>query len=172
MTELDLSSLPTAMSSSVCAWNLEWILALSMSWLKYPIENSSNHVLESSLELWTISNGVASLRPIQPGTWFRIIAAFFTARYQNYRPTWFSVMNARVIWIKVRRVRSASPFEDWSPAGAAMMLEPFDNINRREFTLFNLLSKSEWNRWGRRPASTLNIFNAEFIDVDDSDDIL
>ena len=65
---LDLSYLPTAMPSSVCAFNLERISALSVSWLKYPIENSSNHFLESGLELWTSSNGVASLRPSRPGT--------------------------------------------------------------------------------------------------------
>ena len=68
MMDLKLSSLPTAMPSSVCACNLEQILPLSVSWLKYPIENNSNHVLESGLELWTISDGVVSLRPNRSGT--------------------------------------------------------------------------------------------------------
>ena len=49
MMELDLSYLPTAMPSSVCACNLELLSALSVSWLNYPIENNSNHVLESGL---------------------------------------------------------------------------------------------------------------------------
>ena len=68
MMELDLSSLPTVMLYSVCACNLERLLALSVSWLKYPIENSSNHVLELGLELWTSSNGVASLSLNRPRT--------------------------------------------------------------------------------------------------------
>ena len=49
--ELDLSSLPTDILSSVCACNLEQLSALSVSWLKYPIDNSSNHILELGLEL-------------------------------------------------------------------------------------------------------------------------
>ena len=52
-----------------------------------------------------------------------------------------------------------------------MMLEPFDSIHRREFPPINLLSKLEWNLWGRRTASALNISNADVIDVDDNDDI-
>ena len=67
MMELGLSSLPTAMTSSLCAYNLEQLPALSVSWLKYPIENISNHLLESGLELWTSSNGVVGLRPNRPG---------------------------------------------------------------------------------------------------------
>ena len=54
MMELDLSSLPTAIPSSVCACNLERLLALSVSGVKCPIENSSNRVLESGLGLWTL----------------------------------------------------------------------------------------------------------------------
>ena len=68
MIELDLSSLPTAIPSSVCAYNLEQLSALFLSWLKYPIENSSNHVLESGLELWTSSNAMVIFRPSRPGT--------------------------------------------------------------------------------------------------------
>ena len=68
MTELGLSQLPTVIPSSVCACNLERLLALSVSLLKYPIENNSNHVLESGLQLWMSSNCVASLRPNFPGT--------------------------------------------------------------------------------------------------------
>ena len=68
MMELDLSSLPTTMTSSVCACNLGQLLEFSVSWLKYPIENNSNHVLESGLELWTSSNDVVSLRPNWTGT--------------------------------------------------------------------------------------------------------
>ena len=51
MMDLELSSLPTAMPYSVCACNLEKLSLLSVSWLKYPIENHSNHVLVSGLEL-------------------------------------------------------------------------------------------------------------------------
>ena len=159
------------MPSGVCDCSLERLSALSMSWLKYPIENSSNHVLDSGLELWTSSNGVVSLRPSQPWTWFRIMADFCTAKYQNSRPTCFSVMNSCAIWIIVRHVRSANTFEDWRPVGSAMMLEPFDNIHRMAFPPINLLPKSEWNRWGRRTASDLNISNAEIIDVDDNEHI-
>ena len=167
--ELDLSSWPTAISSSVCDCSLEWLSALSVSWFKYPIENSSNHVFESGLGLCTSSNGVVSLRPSWPGNWFSIISAYRTAKYQNYRPTCFYAINAHAIWIIVRHVRSANTFEDWCPAREAVMLEPFDNTHWREFLQINFLLKSEWNRWGRRPVSTLNCSNAEVIDVDDSD---
>ena len=143
MMELDLSYLPTAIPSSVCTCNLEKLSALSVSWLKYSIENNSNHVLELGLELWTSSNEVVSLSPNRPGTWFSIIYAWRTVKYQNYLPTCFSVMNALAIWIKVRHVRSANPFEDWHPAGAEMMSEPFDSIHRMEFPPINFLSKSE-----------------------------
>ena len=68
MRELDLSSLPTAMPSNVCACILEQLSELYVSWLKYPMENNSNHVLESGFELCTSSNGVVSLRPSWPGT--------------------------------------------------------------------------------------------------------
>ena len=43
--------------------------------------------------------------------------------------------------------------------------------NRRAFPPINFLSKSGWNRWGRRPASDLNCSRAEVIDVDYSEDI-
>ena len=114
-----------------------------MSWLRYPIEDNSNHVLESGLEFWTSSNGVVSFRPNCPGTWFNIIAEWRTARYQNSLPTCFSVMNALVIWIKVRHVHYVNPLEDWRPAGAAIMLEPFYSIHRREFLQIDFLSDSE-----------------------------
>ena len=122
MMGLDLSSLPTVMPSSICACNLERLSALSVSWLKYPIEDNSNHVLESGLGLWTSSNGVVSFRPNQPGTWFSIISACHTTRYQNSRPTCFSVMNDLAIWIKICYLFSANPFKDWRPSGAAIML--------------------------------------------------
>ena len=170
--ELEISYLPTVMPSSVCACNLEQLSPLSVSWLKYPIENISNRVLKLSLELWTISNSVVSLRHNRPGTWFSIIAACRTAKHQNSRPTCFYVMNARSIWVKVIHVRYANPFEDWRPAGAAIMLELFDNIHQRAFPLINFLSKLEWNRWGRCPASALKCSIAEVIYVGDSEDIL
>ena len=66
--DLDLSSRPTAIPSSVCACILKEILAFYVSWLNYPIENSSNHILESGLELCSSSNGVVSLMPSRPGT--------------------------------------------------------------------------------------------------------
>ena len=97
MMELDLSSLPTTMPSIVCACNLEQLSALYVSWLKYPIENNPNHVLELGLELCTSSNGVVSFGPNRPGTWFSIIATCRTAKYQNYRPTCFFFMNNIVI---------------------------------------------------------------------------
>ena len=167
--ELDLSSRLTAIPSSVCACSLERFSALSVSWLKYPIDNSSNHVLEWGLELCTISNDVLSLMHSHPGTWFGIIAECLTAKYQNSRLTCFSVINYCAIWIIVPQVRSVNPFEDWRPAGAARMLEPFEIIDRREFPLINFQSKLEWNLWGRRPASGLNNSNANVIDVDDND---
>ena len=159
------------MPYSVCACSLEKLSALSVSWLKYTIENSSNHVFKSGLDLWTSSNGVVSLRPSRPGTWFSIISACRTAKYQNSRPTCFSVINDCAIWIIVRQVCSAKPFEDWRPDGTEMMLEPFDIIHRRIFPLINFLSKSEWNLWGRHAASALNSYNDNVIDVDDNDDI-
>ena len=148
------------------AWEGTWELCFEKG-----IYNSSNHVLESGLELCTISNGVVSLRPSWPGNWFSTISACCTAKYLHSRLTCFYLMNACAIWIRVRNVHSANPFEDCRPAGAAMMLETFDNIHPREFPLINFLLKSEWNRWGRRPASALNSSNAEVIDVDDSDEI-
>ena len=66
-------------------------------------------------------------------------------------------------------MRSTNPLEDWRPAGAAMMLEPFDSIHQRSFPPINFLSKLERNLWGRCPASSLNNYNADVIDVDDND---
>ena len=66
---------------------------------------------------------------------------------------------------------SANPFEYWRLAGAAMMLEPFESIQRREFPLINFRSKSEWNRWSKHPTSNLNCYTAEVINVDDRVDI-
>ena len=171
MIELDLSYLPTAIPSSGCACSLERLSALSVSWLKYPKDNSSNHVFDSVLELWTRSNSINSVRPNLPGTWFSIIAACCTAKYENYRPTCFSVINACAIWIILRHVLSANTFEDWRPAEAEMMLEPFDSIHRRKFTPINFLLKLEWNLWGRRPASSFDVSNDNVIDADDNDDI-
>ena len=122
MMELYLSFLPTEITSRVWACNLDRLSALSVSWLKYPIENNSNHVLELGLVLWTSSNGVVSFSPNQPGTWFSIIEAWRTSKYQNTLPTCFYAMNAFSIWIKVRHVRLANTFEDWRPTGAVIML--------------------------------------------------
>ena len=157
------------MPSRVWAFNLDRLSALSVSWLKYLIENNSNYVLESVLSLWTSSNGVVSFRPNRSGTWFSIIAAWHTAKFKNYLPTWFSVMNALAIWIKLRHVRLANPFEDMRPSGAAIILEPFNRIHWRAFPPINFLSKLEWNRWVGRPAYDLNFYSAEVIDVDDSE---
>ena len=117
------------MPSSVCDWSLERLSVLSVLWLKYHIENSSNDVFEFGLQLCTISNGVVSLMLSQPGTWFSIIASCRTAKYQNTRLTCFYVINARTICIIVRHVHSSNPFEDWRPAGSAVMLEPFNSIH-------------------------------------------
>ena len=68
MIELDLPYQPTAMPYNVCACSLEELSALSVSWLKYPMDNNSNRVLESGFELCTSSNGVISLRPSRPDT--------------------------------------------------------------------------------------------------------
>ena len=159
------------MPYKVCACSLEKLSALSVSWLKYPMENNSNHVLESGFELCTSSNGVVSLMPSRPGTWFSIIAAWHTAKYQDSRPTCFLVINDRAIRIIVLQVRSANPFEDWRTSGAEIMFEPFESIHWRAFTPINFLLKSEWNIWGRRPTSALNNSSADVIDVDDKDDI-
>ena len=51
------------------------------------------------------------------------------------------------------------------------MFEPFESIHQRAFTPINFLSKSEWNLWGRRPASALDNSRADVIDVDDKDNI-
>ena len=157
------------MTSSVCACSLERLSTLSLSWLEHPIENSSNHVFGLELELWTSLNGVVSVRPSRPRTWFNIIAEYRTAMYQNSPSTCFYVINSRAIWIIVRHVRSANPLEFWRPAEAMIMLEPFDSIHQRAFTPINFLSKSEWNLWGRHPTSALNGSNADVIDVDDND---
>ena len=71
----------------------------------------------------------------------------------------------------VRQLRSANPFEDWRPAGAAIMFEPFESIHRRTFPPINFLSKSEWNLWGRHTTSALNNYSEDVIDVDDKEDI-
>ena len=46
MMELDLSSLPTVMPFRVWACNLDLLQALSVSWLKYSIENNTHHFLD------------------------------------------------------------------------------------------------------------------------------
>ena len=71
----------------------------------------------------------------------------------------------------VRQTRSADPFEDWRPAGAVIMFEPFASIHRREFPPINFLSKSECNLWGRLPASDLNNSSVDVIEVDYNDNI-
>ena len=81
-------------------------------------------------------------------------------------------MYALAIWIRVRHVSSDHPYEDWRPEGAVMMLEPFERIQHREFPPINFLLKLEWKRWGNRPASDLNFYSAEVMDVDDRDNIL
>ena len=86
MMELDLSFLPNAIPYRVWACNLDRLSVLSVLWLKYPIENNSNHVLEPGLELWMSSNSVTSFRPKKPGTWLIIIAACRTTNYQHSRP--------------------------------------------------------------------------------------
>ena len=53
------------------------------------------------------------------------------------------VISARAIWIIVRQVRSDNQFEDWRPAGAAIMFETFESIHWRTFSPINFLSKSE-----------------------------
>ena len=80
-------------------------------------------------------------------------------------------MNALATLIRVRHVRSANPFEYWRPMVPKIMLEPFKRIHFRAFPPINVLSKSKWNRWGKRPAYDLNCSSAKVIDVDDSDDI-
>ena len=171
MIELDLSSWPTAMPSNVCACSLERLWALSVSWLKYLMEKNSNHVLESGFELYTSSNGVVILRPSQPGTWLSIIAAWCNAKYQHSQPTCFSVINSCAIWMMVLQVCSTNSFKDWRPAGAEIMFEPFESIRQRAFPPINFLSESQWNLWGRRPASALNKSSADVIYVDDKYDI-
>ena len=51
------------------------------------------------------------------------------------------------------------------------MFEPFESIHRRSFLPINFLSKSKLNLWGMRPASALNNSSADFINVDDKDNI-
>ena len=112
-----------------------------------------------------------SFKPKRPGTWLNIIAAWQTVKYQNSLPTCFYVINDLAIWIRVCHVRSTNTFEDWSPAGTAIILEPFKRIHRRAFPPINFLSKSDWNCWGKRPASDLVFSSAEVVDMDDSDAI-
>ena len=71
----------------------------------------------------------------------------------------------------VRQMCSANPFEDWRPAGAAIMFETFESIHLRAFPPINFLSKLEWNLLRRRPASGLNNSGADVIGVYDKDDI-
>ena len=71
-------------------------------------------------------------------------------------------MNALAICIKLIHVRSYFPFKYYCPSGAAMMLEPFERIHCRAFPTINILSKSEWNRWGKRPASELDYSSAKW----------
>ena len=49
-------------------------------------------------------------------------------KYQNSRPTYFSVINDRAIYIIVRQVRSDNPFKDLALAGSAIIFEPFESI--------------------------------------------
>ena len=57
-------------------------------------------------------------------------------------------------------MRSANPFEDWRLDGAAMIFDPFERIQRRAFPHIIFLSKSEWKRLGKRPASDFKFSSA------------
>ena len=163
--EFDLSSLPTSIPFRVYAWSLDRFSVLSVSWLKYRMENSSNHILEFDLDLWTTSKGVVSFRPKRQGTWLIRIAAWQTAKYQNSLPTWFYVMYDITIWIRVHHVRSANPFEDWHPAGAAIMFDLLAKIQHSAFPPISFLSKLEWKRLGNCTHYYLKMSSAEVMDV-------
>ena len=49
------------------------------------------------------------------------------------------------------------------------MFDPFERIQSRAFPPIGFLSKSEWNRLGKRPASALNFSSTEVMDVYDRD---
>ena len=70
------------------------------------------------------------------------------------------------ICIRVIHVHSVDPFKDGCTAVDAMTLKPFERIQCREFPTITFLSKPEWNRWDKRPASDLNCSSAEVMDVD------
>ena len=57
-------------------------------------------------------------------------------------------------------MRSANPFEDWRLDGAAMIFDPFERIQCRAFPPIIFLSKSEWKRLGKRPASDFKFSSA------------
>ena len=69
-------------------------------------------------------------------------------------------------------MHSSNSLKYWRLAGAVVVLEPSEKIQRRVFPPINFLSKSEWNRWSKRHTSDLNCSSAEVIDVDDRDKIL
>ena len=52
-----------------------------------------------------------------------------------------------------------------------MIFDTFEKKKCREFPRINFMSKSEWNRLGKRPASYLYFSSAEVIDFYDRYDI-
>ena len=170
MIEFDLSYLPTEIPSRVRACSLYRISVLYVSWLKYYMENNWNHVLEFGLVLWTNSKGVVSFKPKRPRTWLIIIYAWWNVKYQNSLTTWFYVMYALVICIRVRHVRSDNPFRYWRPSGAAIMFDLLERIQHSAFPPISFLLKLEWKRLGNCPASDLKFSSAEVMDVEDKYD--
>ena len=62
-------------------------------------------------------------------------------------------------------MRSANPFENLRPAGAAITFDPLERIHHSAFPPISFLSKLEWNRLGNCPASDLKFSSTEVIDV-------
>ena len=53
-----------------------------------------------------------------------------------------------------------------------MIFDTFEKKKCREFPRINFMSKSEWNRLGKRPASALNCYGVEVMGVYYRDEIL
>ena len=80
-------------------------------------------------------------------------------------------MYAIAILFRVRQARSADSFKYWRKAEYAIMFDPLERIQSRDFPPIIFMSKLEWNHLGNFHASDLKVYSAEVIDVDDKGDI-
>ena len=80
-------------------------------------------------------------------------------------------MYALEIWISILQVRSDNPFEDWRPAGAAIIVDLLSRIQRSALPPIHFLLKLEWDHLGHCFAYDSRVSILEVINVEDNYDI-